>query len=122
LFIFSDLLDLNRDILAEGNSLLMTLSKNLVDDENRFKRVNVKKIVSLKDLYSKPITEIEFKITKHDQMKEISELIKNNGDTDVKIKFNNGKEELIFKLKNKRFVDRKLVNLIKNQDISATIN
>ena len=76
----------------------------------------------MKDLYSKPISEIELKVTKHDQIKKISELIKNKGDTDVKIKFNNGKEELIFKLKNKRFVDRKLVNLIKNQDISATIN
>ena len=121
LFIFSDLLELNRNILVEGNSLLMTLTKNLIEDENRFKRVNVKKIVSLKDLYSKPISEIELKITKQDQIKKISELIKNKGETDVKIKFNNGKEELIFKLKNKRFVDRKLVNLIKNQDIFTTI-
>ncbi len=121
LFIFSDLLELNRDILFEGNTLLMTLAKNLIEDENRFKRVNVKKIASLKDLYSKPISEIEFKINRQDQMKEISELIKNKGNTDVKIKFNNGKEELIFKLKNKRFVDRKLVNIIKKQDIHATI-
>ena len=100
----------------------MTLNKNLNEDENRFKRINVKKIVSLKDLYNKPIFEIEFEITKQDQMKEISELIKNKGNTDVKIKFNNGKEELIFKLKNKRFVDRKLLNIIKNQDILTTIH
>ena len=122
LFIFSDLLELNRNILVEGNSLIMTLNKNLNEDENRFKRINVKKIVSLKDLYNKPIFEIEFEITKQDQMKEISELIKNKGNTDVKIKFNNGKEELIFKLKNKRFVDRKLLNIIKNQDILTTIH
>ena len=121
LFIFSDLLELNRNILVEGNSLLMTLNKNLIEDENRFKRINVKKIVSLKDLYNKPISEIEFKITKKDHIKEISELIKNKGDTDVKIKFNNGTEELVFKLKNKRFVDRKLINIIKNQDILTTI-
>ncbi len=122
LFIFSDLLELNRDILVEGNSLLMTLSKNLADDENRFRRINVKKIVSLKALFNKPISEIEFEITRQDQMKEISELVKAEGSTDVKIKFNNGKEELIFKLKNKRFVDRKLVNIIKNQDIRTTIH
>ena len=121
LFIFSDLLETNRDILNEGNSLLMTLSKNLIDDENRFKRINVKKIISLKALYNKPISEIEFEITRQDQMKEISELVKTEGNTDVKIKFNNGKEELIFKLKNKRFVDRKLLNIIKNQDILTTI-
>ena len=121
MFIFSDLLETNRDILTEGNSLLMTLSKNLIDDENRFKRINVKKIMSLKALYNKPISEIEFEITRQDQMKEISELVKAEGNTDVKIKFNNGKEELIFKLKNKRFVDRKLLNIIKNQDILTTI-
>ncbi len=121
LFIFSDLLEMNRDILVEGSSILMTLTKNLSEDENRFKRINVKKITSLKELYNKPITEIEFKINRKDQMKDISELIKNKGNTDVKIKFNNGKEELIFKLKNKRFVDRKLLNIIKKQDILATI-
>ena len=121
LFIFSDILELNRNILVEGNSLIMTLSKNHIDDENRFKRINVKKILSLKDLYNKPISEIEFEIKKHDQIKEISKLIKNTGKTDVKIKFNNGKEEFTLKLKNKRFVDRKLINIIKNQDILTTI-
>ena len=99
----------------------MTLNKNHIDDENRFKRINVKKVLSLKDLYNKPISEIEFEIKKHSQIKEISKLIKNTGKTDVKIKFNNGKEEFTLKLKNKRFVDRKLINIIKNQDILTTI-
>ena len=99
----------------------MTLNKNLTEDENRFKRTNVKKIISLKEIYNKPISEIEFQITKQEQMKQISELVKNKGNTDVKIKFNNGKEELVFKFKNKRFVDRKLLNIIKNQDILTTI-
>ena len=35
LFIFSDMLDLNRDLLSEGNSLLITLTKSLNDGENR---------------------------------------------------------------------------------------
>ena len=121
LFIFSDLLELNRNILIEGSSILMTLNKNMKEDENRFKRINVRKVVSLKDLHNKPISEIEFEITRQEQMKQISELIKKEGNTDVKIKFKNGKEELIFKLKNKRFVDRKLLNMIKNQDILTTI-
>ncbi len=122
LFVFSELLESNRNILVEGNSLIMTLQKNHIQDENRFKRINVKKIISLKDLYSKPISKIEFEITKQDQIKEVSELINKKGNTDVKIKFINGKEAFIFKLKNKRFVDRKLINTIKNQDILATIS
>ena len=43
LFIFSDILELNRNSLIEGNSLILTLSKNISDNENRFKRINVKK-------------------------------------------------------------------------------
>ncbi|MEK9674360.1 MAG: DNA polymerase III subunit alpha, partial [Candidatus Pelagibacter ubique] len=52
IFIFSDLLELNREILKEGNSLILTLVKNISNDENRFKRINVQKIASLKDLFN----------------------------------------------------------------------
>ena len=44
LFIFSDTLELNRKSLVEGNSLLIKVVKNLTEGENRFKRINVKKI------------------------------------------------------------------------------
>ena len=50
LFIFSDVLELNREILKEGSSLILNLVKNITDDENRFKRINVQKISSLKEL------------------------------------------------------------------------
>ena len=60
LFIFSDVLDLNREILKEGNSLILTLIKNITDDENRFKRINVQKIASLKELFNSPINEVCF--------------------------------------------------------------
>ena len=33
LFIFSDLLELNRDIIKEGNSVMLSLKKNTIDDE-----------------------------------------------------------------------------------------
>ena len=58
LFIFSDTLELNREILKEGTSLILTLVKSISNEENRFKRINVQKIASLKDLLSKPINEM----------------------------------------------------------------
>ena len=57
IFIFSDLLELNREILKEGSSLILTLFKNFSNDENRLTRINVKKIASLKELFNKPINE-----------------------------------------------------------------
>ena len=62
LFIFSDTLDLNRELLIEGNSLIITLTKNLNDEENRFKRINVKKIVGIKNLLNNPINHVKFNL------------------------------------------------------------
>jgi DNA polymerase-3 subunit alpha len=122
LFIFSDILELNRNILVEGNSLIITLSKNITDDNNRFKRLNVKKVASLKDIFNKPISEIEFKTQDLNKINEISNFVKKNGTTEVKINIKDGDKKLIFKLKNKRLVDRKSVNTLKNQDILTTIH
>ena len=122
LFIFSDILEQNRNILIEGNSLILTLNKNVTEDSNRFKRINVRKISSLKDLFNKPVSEIEFCAQNSDQLMEISSLIKNEGSTGVKIIFQDEKNKFIFRLKNKRLVDRKSINMLKNQDILTTIH
>ena len=40
--------------------LLITLIKNNSSDDNKFKRINVKKIVSLNEVINKPINEVTF--------------------------------------------------------------
>ena len=115
-------LELNRNILVEGHSLIITLSKNITVDNNRFKRLNVKKITSLKDIFNKPISEIEFKTQDLNKINEISNFIRKDGSTEVKINIKDGDKKLIFKLKNKRLVDRKSVNTLKKQDILTTIH
>ena len=121
LFIFSDTLDLNREILKEGNSLLITLFKNISNDENKTKRINVQKIASLKDLVNKPISEVVFKISSEDQIEKISNLLFEKGDTKINIEFENNDKKLFFQLENLRNLDRKTLNLIKNQQIQAEI-
>ena len=122
LFIFSEILESNRNILVEGNSLIITLSKNIPEGENRFKRINVKKISSLKDLFNKPVSEIEIKLNDPDQVKEISNILIKEGSTNVKIVINNLDNDLVFQLKNKRLVDRQSINILKNQGILTTIH
>ena len=60
LFIFSDIFENNRDLLKEGNSIMITLIKNFVDESKSQKKINVKKIVSLKHVLDKPIDKINF--------------------------------------------------------------
>jgi len=121
LFIFSDVLNLNREILKEGSSLILTLIKSISNEENRFKRVNVNKIASLKDILNKPINEITFNLKSLKELEEISKFLPKEGETLVKINLNDKNNHLCFKLENKRNIDRKTVNLLRNKEISAII-
>ena len=121
LFIFSDVLDLNREILKEGNSLILTLIKNITDDENRFKRINVQKIASLKDLFNSPINEVCFTVDSKEQVHAISKILEENGKTLVNINLLSGDNILQFKLNNTKKLDRKSLNLLRKQQIHATI-
>ena len=121
LFIFSDILELNREVLLEGNSLIITLSKTISNDENRLKRTNVQKIAPLKDLFNRPISEIIFNIKSIKDLDKISDLLSDAGSTEVKININNENNDISFKLKNKRLIDRKAINILRNNDISIII-
>jgi len=122
LFIFSDILELNREILIEGNSLIVTLIKSISKDENRFKRVNVQKIASLNDLFNKPVSEITFNIKSTKDIDQISNLVKEVGTTEVKINITDENNDISFKLKNKRLIDRKSINILRNNDIYTIIH
>ena len=122
LFIFSDILEQNRDVLIEGNSLIVTLIKTISNDENRFKRINVQKIASLKDLFNKPVNEIIFNIKSIKDIDKISDLINKEGTTEVKIYISDQNKNIRFKLKNKRLIDRKAINILRNNDISTIIH
>ena len=122
LFIFSELLEKNRDLLVEGNSLLITLVKNSVDQDNRFKRINVKKIIDLRKIFNLPISEITFKVDHFGKIKDLNNDIKKEGNTEVKIEVESNKKLFLFKLKKKRHIDRETCNLIKKKGIFANIS
>ncbi len=122
LFIFSDILESNREVLVEGSSLIITLIKTISNDENRFKRINVQKIASLKDLFNKPVNEIIFNIKSVNDLDKISELVSKEGLTEVKITINDVDKDISFKLKNKRLIDRKAINILRKKEISTIIH
>jgi DNA polymerase III subunit alpha len=122
LFIFSDILELNREILKEGNSLLLTLVKSISNDENRFKRVNVQKIGSIMDLFNSPIKQVFFDVNSYENLDEISKILADEGKTDVNIRMVFDEKILEFKLKNPRNFDRKSLNFLRKREVSCTIN
>ena len=121
LFIFSDILELNREILKEGSSLLLTLVKNISNDENRFKRVNVQKIGSLIDLFNSPIKEVYFDVNNDENLETISKILNEDGKTEINFNMKVNDKTLKFKLKKTRNLDRKSLNLLRKREISSTI-
>ncbi len=110
LFIFSDVFEANRELLKEGNSLMITLMKSYSDEKKTQKRINVKKIISLKEIINKPINNITFKFNNIKDLQKIKNLITNDGSTDVKIILDKDNELLTFNLKNKRKVTNEVLN------------
>ena len=122
LFIFSDILELNRVILKEGSSLILTLTKTISPDEDKTKRINVRKIASLKDLFNSSIKEITLNLTSKGQLKEIQSLLDEEGETLVHINLSNTNETHKFKLKSLRNIDRKSINILRNKEIGLIID
>jgi DNA polymerase-3 subunit alpha len=122
LFIFSDVLELNRNSLREGSSLILTLTKTISPDEDKTKRINVRKIASLKDLFNSSISEITLNLSSKSQLKEVKNFLDEKGDTIVNISISDNSISSVFKLKTSRNFDRKSINILRNMDISLNIN
>ena len=122
LFIFSEILETNREILKEGSSFILSLIKTISDNENRIKRINVQKISSLKELLNKPINQVTFQLKSSKEINEISKFLIDKGETQVNIKFNDKEHCLNFQLEQQRKIDRKTLNLLRNKEISVIIS
>ena len=122
LFVFSDTFELNRGKIKEGNSVILTLQKISKQNEPQSIRLNVKKIISLDDLINRPINSISFKVRNVEEVDILSKMLKKGGDVEVSINVVSSDKAYKVKLKDRRFIDRKTVNLIKNQGILSTIH
>ena len=71
---------------------------------------------------SKPINQVTFDLKTLDEIKEISKYLKKDGGTTVNIKLKDEKESLNFQLDEKRNIERKTINLMRNKDISVSIS
>ena len=122
LFIFSDILESARENLKEGSSLIITLNKSISSDVDKTKRINVRKIASLKDLFNSSIKEITLNLSSESQLKDIKDFLDEKGETLVNINFSNNSKTTKFKLKTLRNVNRKSINILRNKEISLNIH
>ena len=98
------------------------LNKSFSDDEKKIKKINIQKILSIKEIYDKPIRKIKFVLDSTSNVDNLSDLINEPGNTDVKISINNNDKEMIFRLKNKRNINQKIIESLKKLQIRAEIS
>jgi len=113
LFIFSDIFELNRDKLIEGNSLMITLMKNYSDEAKTQKKINVKKIVTLKEVINSNFDELKFKINSIEELTKLKSLSRKDGKTKITFQISDNHNNYTFILKDKRNIDNNLINELK---------
>ena len=109
-FIFSEIFESNRDKLVEGNSIMITLIKNYIDDSKTQRKINVKKIVTFKEVLNKSFEELNFKINNIEQLKKLKNLSKIDGKTKIKFQISDDDNNYVFVLNDKRKIDNNLIN------------
>ena len=117
LFLFSDILENNRHILKEGNSVLLKLNKSINNETNQ-KRINIKNIISMSEILKRPINSISFILNNYSELEKITKYLEKEGKTKVSIKYKLEDRIVTFDLKNKRDISQKSINLLKKDKIS----
>ncbi len=87
--------------------------KNYIDENKTQKKINVKKIISLKEVFNKPIEELKLKLSNHEELDKLKLLEKDNAKTKLFFDIFDGNKQLTFELNDKRKIDQKLINSLK---------
>ena len=105
LFLFSEVLSLNRELLVEGKSFLITVIKDRENQENRFRRINVRKIASLDKITKTNYETVEIQMKNAEDLEKLYEAIKEKGSSKIKISIKKADKDYLFELKDKRKFD-----------------
>ena len=102
LFLFSDLLILNRDKLKEANSFILTLQKDSTNNQNNMRRMNIKNILPLDNFVKKSYENVIIEINGNSDLRELEKILNENGDTKIQIKIKKSSKIYLFSLKKPR--------------------
>ena len=122
IFLFSEILEANRKYLIEGKSFLLTVIKDKTNQENRFRRINVRKIQSLDKILKKSYDNVEIQINDMNNLKKLYEVIKEKGSSKIKISINEQDKNYFFELKDKRKFDYETYKCLNKEHYIKKIN
>ncbi len=122
LFLFAEILTSNRDKILESESFVLTLYKDKLASDQSQRRVNIKKILSLTDLISKPYPKITIELNDNFNLDELKKILENSGSTEVSLIINNQDKKIHYNLQKARKIDYNLIKTIKNKEYVKKIS
>ena len=122
LFLFSEILEMNRKNLIPGKSFLITVIKNKENQENRFRRINVRKIVNLEEAVNLNYENVHIEIEDSLNLEKLYKSISERGDSKIKISINEKNKNYLFELKDRRKFDYKTLKNLNKELYIKKIN
>jgi DNA polymerase III subunit alpha len=122
IFLFSDLLTLNREKLKESSSFVLTLQKEKTNIANTQRRINIRKLVDLSDLVNKTYESVSIELSDKTMLKELNELLSKSGETKINVVLKDNSKNYKFELEQARKFDFNLFSLIKNKEYVKKIS
>jgi DNA polymerase-3 subunit alpha len=116
LFLFAEILISNREKLKESESFVLTLQKDRITGDITKKRINVRKILSLDEVINKPYSKVTIQLKENYNLSEISELLSDNGETEINLIINDNNEQVYYSLQNNRKFDLEHLKALKAKE------
>ena len=116
LFLFADILVNNRDKIKESESFVLTLQKDKSITDISKRRINLRKILSLDDIISKPYTKVTIELKDNYNLDEIKKMLTKLGQTEISLIINKKNQKIHYNLQNARKFDFNQLKVMKNKD------
>ena len=115
LFMFAEILVSNREKLVESESFVLTLQKDKIIDHKEKQRINIKKILKLDEVISKPYSKVTIELKNDYDLKEIRELLSNRGETEINLVVNDKNKKAHYLLQENRKFDLNHLKALKSK-------
>jgi len=92
------------------------LQKDKITGDDIKKRINIRKILSLNEVINQPYQKVTIELKKNYNLKEISELLSINGETEVNLVIKDKDKEACYSLQNNRKFDLKHLKALKEME------
>ena len=122
MFLFSDLLIVNREKLKNANSFVITLQKDSISEGTTTRRVNIRNIIPLDNFIKKTYDNVIIEINGKSNLNELQDILKEYGETNIQIKVKRDSKVYIFSLKKPRKFNFNTFSNIRNKEYVKKIS